>query len=912
MDHLRNSIKLYFSELSLDKIFKNNSETEKLETEELTFRDHAPRVSDFSYRTSDELNNLYSKLEDDWFREPKKQYSGEGKSIFYLLTHFNEQVLTEIETNPYVKYEHLLKWRDLSFTLGEDIFTTSYLAYRDVQSKKNRGYFSWKSTIATDNRRLSQILKAGVAENHAHFGATGPTFELSWIVLMNQYYKKEIQEKISLLAEEGKLTPKLQHKYKGNDLTLHEMIKLANVLRFELVRRYIDIETGKDIGANCTRNFFNSNFLTSSHEVESILLNFSECIENIRVFKDIFSHTYYHGSTDNKIDYAIPDNLHTENNKECFYFAGERILLYKSFYYVYKKDTPKKLLLEHILHAYLLIKNVIRHEIIQSNQRLGFGNFKRYQDRKNLFILPGSIYEKLFAQHVLLTNVNTMNIISHELRIGPNGNEEKINKTIKNILKAENQLVFPLRSTSLISESVEEYLTNNSQTYSESTLRNPTFFTLHFIKSKDTKATLLNPDSQSCRNKKLRNEVKKQAQGIVKFRNKYPDFAKFVKGIDAASSEMNARPEVFAQAFRMLKHHQLRNNEALWNDTIVNNRLNITFHAGEDFFDIIDGLRYIDECLCFLGMENGDRLGHALALGIDVQKYFELKRNKLLIPKHILLDNLAWILSSINRYGLKEHLSESNRLENLFKAIYSELYIANIQNSERSKNLLSHISYHEYYDAWMLRGDDPLVYQKFCNEKKNTNSNQFFDSLTNETYWERCQLNNCNPKLVGLRHREELVRLYYEYHYNYMVKVKGEEIKQFEITIPYINLVHDIQNKMMEQIAAKNIMIETNPTSNYLIGPIQKYIEHPITRWYNLGLETDVDMIRSCPQICVSINTDDAGVFSTSLENEYALMAIALEKEKDKSGNPKYKPSMIYDWLDRIRQMGIQQSFMNR
>ena len=45
------------------------------------------------------------------------------------------------------------------------------------------------------------------------------------------------------------------------------------------------------------------------------------------------------------------------------------------------------------------------------------------------------------------------------------------------------------------------------------------------------------------------------------------------------------------------------------------------------------------------------------------------------------------------------------------------------------------------------------------------------------------------------------------------------------------------------------------------------------------------------------------------MENEYALMAIALEKEKDEHGQPKYKPAMIYDWLDRIREMGIQQSF---
>ena len=36
----------------------------------------------------------------------------------------------------------------------------------------------------------------------------------------------------------------------------------------------------------------------------------------------------------------------------------------------------------------------------------------------------------------------------------------------------------------------------------------------------------------------------------------------------------------------------------------------------------------------------------------------------------------------------------------------------------------------------------------------------------------------------------------------------------------------------------------------------------------------------------VSINTDDQGVFDIKLENEYALIARALEKQVDKNGKP--------------------------
>lgn len=85
------------------------------------------------------------------------------------------------------------------------------------------------------------------------------------------------------------------------------------------------------------------------------------------------------------------------------------------------------------------------------------------------------------------------------------------------------------------------------------------------------------------------------------------------------------------------------------------------------------------------------------------------------------------------------------------------------------------------------------------------------------------------------------------------------------------------------------------------------YAKHPITKIFNLGLELDHEKIRDCSQLSVSINTDDQSIFSTSLENEFALMEIALEKEKN--GNLKYNSSMIYEWLERVRLMGIGQSF---
>ena len=48
----------------------------------------------------------------------------------------------------------------------------------------------------------------------------------------------------------------------------------------------------------------------------------------------------------------------------------------------------------------------------------------------------------------------------------------------------------------------------------------------------------------------------------------------------------------------------------------------------------------------------------------------------------------------------------------------------------------------------------------------------------------------------------------------------------------------------------------------------------------------------------MSINKDDQGVFDTMLENEYALLAYALEKSVDQNGRERYQPEMVYRWLD--------------
>lgn len=61
--------------------------------------------------------------------------------------------------------------------------------------------------------------------------------------------------------------------------------------------------------------------------------------------------------------------------------------------------------------------------------------------------------------------------------------------------------------------------------------------------------------------------------------------------------------------------------------------------------------------------------------------------------------------------------------------------------------------------------------------------------------------------------------------------------------------------------------------------------------------------------LSVSIHTDDQGVFDTLLENEYALMTLALKKKRDENNQLEYDIEDIYEWSDYVRQLGLEQSF---
>ena len=176
--------------------------------------------------------------------------------------------------------------------------------------------------------------------------------------------------------------------------------------------------------------------------------------------------------------------------------------------------------------------------------------------------------------------------------------------------------------------------------------------------------------------------------------------------------------------------------------------------------------------------------------------------------------------------------------------------------------------------------------------------------------WDYHAINRDFPHNYRIRYDEEVAYLYYLFHYNQDVKIAGDEMMEVYANPAIINAVKLVQKRMQIEICERGIGIETNPSSNCCIGSFKRYDKHPIKEWYNCGLTNDQNTLIACPQLLVSINIDDQGVFNTYLENEYAYLALGLEKIKNSDGTPKYNRTMILQWLDNIREMGLEQSFL--
>ncbi len=937
MDNIRNVIKILFRHTSAEEVL-----AEDVWYKDVRWDSFLQLSNVYMAQYSDnEVENMFKFLssEFEWHNNKmRNRINGAVErrvNVFDALLLFADNVLVEESNEPFCRYENLLRWRAMTIEVEEDIFITAFLAQRDLMREGKYRTFFWPPVIGHDNKALNRLMAQGVAENHFHLKGSAPLFHLSWCSLMNDvinsnfrrsledYDKMRLERSVPYQSVYGEtslymawLQAALIRMYLFLRLMDEPIILQDDYVPYRRIKAFLCVEETErgqhpadeelvSLGDYCGKfrdisRYKQLKWECFGMEVKQLLREPYEilyCLGEIQDMIEYIKETYAPG----QLDYTLHSRYITENPMMHLneVISGERWLMYKCFQWIYSENYNFDMEINWF-YAYLLIKERIRAEMVQVNHNVGFHNFQRYQDRKESFI-DGTPFEAIYLRMAVRDTILNQNIRKLEARITPKNSVQKLREVIK-------------RNDNAILE------------IDGAELKKQYFYVCHFIKEKDPELERIEHDVEEkedffrntfCRHYKKRAEIKQQAQAIYEFRKQQDDLAERIRGIDASAEEIVCRPEVFAQAFRFLKNESISHKDYLTGVTKRIPDLCITYHVGEDFLDITDGLRAIDEAMSFLNMRCGDRLGHALALGVNVDEWYASKSGYILIPQMDYLDNLVWLYSKIRKLCLEGYEGTLRYIEKRYDEYFHTIYLNNMRDGDMQDTIQAAMEYYDrrgmsniyqkrqyqfsintYYDSWKLRGDAPEYFK----------GGFFRLDETRGSLWNEYGINKIFPENYRIRYSPEAAYLYYSYQYNPQVKREGNKRREIKVNTCIIEAVKAVQKEMQWIIARRGIAIETNPSSNALIGTFKRYDKHPILNWYNNGLVNASEKFE-VPQIQVSINTDDQGVFATYIENEYAYLALSLEKSKGVNGNQKYSRTMIYEWIDNVRKMGLVQCF---
>ena len=829
----------------LDKVFQGKEDGDKFF--DFVHYDHFARMN-LSQLSQSELELRYkfmkasNKIDIDIF-------------LFVGLYQYADKVLVSNKGIPLVRLDKCLAWNSITSRLGQDIFTTAWLAWKDVEDRnEQKRFFDWPAVLKTNDKRLNNMLKKGLAENHYHLHGSTQSFSLSWACMMNHpdyidsFFGNNFQENLNASISLGEM---------DNTGSWNARIKCAAMIRALLFAR-------------CLRLLEPGELLNAYHNSQSIPLweSIKECTESLRNFQ---GEKFVQQNGKRKcLDYAISSEFYeVDENNDSRFLAGERNFLYQSFRRVFSKELTWDETL--LFYLYLVIKSNFRSEIIQVNERYGFENFSAYQDRKSQFFEMFPEYKTEALRLSVCAAIKENHLVSLEGRIMPKKSAKLMEQTIDSLDRT-------VKFSELKEADREKIMLSEVGTAGKMTL--PFYYTIHFPKKKFEDKEFIHAQRLVPRNYPTRKKAEKCAKALVRYilhcDNKED---RRVKGIDACSLEIGCRPETFATEFRYIRR-SIREKTGRQADDI-----GITYHVGEDFLDITDGLRAIDETIRFLELDKGDRLGHAIVLGIEPLDYYQLKRN-IFWTKQDYLDNVIWLLYRSAELNVGIVRNDRAVLKEEAERLIRELYLDRMKK-KASGNILD-----LYYRSWKLRGDHPSLYQ--------SGKYRPIDDMCIDCY-KNCMVSD--GKRDFDRNEKIIAEFYYRYHYDKDTKKAGLEAKEFLVKDWYIKLMRDMQKAIRQDLFQRRIAIECNPTSNVKIGTFRMYDRHPLLTFNNHLLEDD----NATPNMKVSINTDDLGVFDTSLANEYALLFDALKKKRHMEGN--YNDDAVYDYLNYVRKTGLEMAF---
>jgi hypothetical protein len=405
----------------------------------------------------------------------------------------------------------------------------------------------------------------------------------------------------------------------------------------------------------------------------------------------------------------------------------------------------------------------------------------------------------------------------------------------------------------------------------------------HFVRRKDepVPGAFSSILSHPVRNEQERYQGWQDAEDIGKLLA-CPDAGAVILGLDICGSEAWTAMGTFAPQVRYLRDLGRQSEGLLGSGASLeryyeHQRIGVTCHAGEDFAHVLSGLRHIDEAIEFYGLEKGDRLGHALALGLDVRAWAGRLGYRCIVRKGEWLDDLVWFHHYLTGSG--GHEAVRQQVGDAIRDLAREVYPA-----AKGKGLCAEPS--ALFTAWRMREHEPVAE----------------DAGQPASAWPvgaRARAQE-EARRSGQSLQPEVRTLWGAYHSDSAVREAWNHTMLVDLNHDWDVALDTVQTQLTRKVVGRNLIIEVNPSSNLTIGPFDTLTEHPIFRWLDPRRELAG---QSGPLIV--IGSDDPSAFGTELIHEYAFLGRAAEELGA-------TPRQIQAWLEHLRQASFEFSFFRR
>lgn len=437
--------------------------------------------------------------------------------------------------------------------------------------------------------------------------------------------------------------------------------------------------------------------------------------------------------------------------------------------------------------------------------------------------------------------------------------------------------------------------------------------------------------------------------------------SRWVRGLDVAGDENLVKVETYAPAMRWLRQGMQRKSFG----EPASSGLHLSVHAGEDYGHPLSGMRHLDETVQFCEMQAGDRLGHALAIGIMPVDWLE-RHGDMVIPVDEHVDNLVWawhyagVMSEYLPLAAQVMPMLERRIHLMLPFVpWTHLGCIGVNSIHQtspfirtcsSAKTIANLHPEVLFKAWQLRRNcsyylkewekagvkDGLMLAALPDLEKLTQrcesdagyiehhgASEYAQALEylpevklfrNRAWWLEMQKGgksapelNCRQKHGALPKIRVRLEAHERADASWQKKLPDSMGMLEDTHSPQeLEFMHALQDWLLDNYDQKGLLIEVNPTSNTYIAKLKKHAEHPIFRWYPIS-QNSLEEGKQHNKFGLR-----RGPIKVCINtDDPGIMPTTLRTEfallRDAALEHKASRTDAEAWLERIRQIGLNE-----